>query len=445
LTLTLSLVFVAIVLGFALIGSVAVPSLLLQRDTDRLEETADRVTASLRVSGGVTIGPGALQNFVAEGFGVALLSGDVVVGTWGLPSEDAETGLETPGTEQSLTERIDVRGLGLNYAADGTTSEVTTVVLSLRTASRDMTATLVVTVLVVIAVATTAALITAAALGVGRGLRPLAAMADHAELIADGDRTVRLPVDSAGDPAIARMAQTVNTAFDAQEDAENRMRAFIADASHELRTPLTAAHGWIELYLRGGLEDETQRDAAMVRVERQLQRLRELTDELSLLARTDAGRPLRSDPVDLGALVRDVVHDANIVHPGRSIDVGVEGRAVVLGDEPRLAQVLRNLVGNALQHTAAAVEVEVVAGDVRHVVRVRDTGAGIPSEALPHLFERFWRGDAARATSTGSGLGLAIVQALVSAHGGDIRVTSAPGMGTTFEVSLPVLSQPPAS
>ena len=440
LTLTLSLVFVAIVLGFALIGSFAVPPILLQRDTDRLEATGDRVAASLRLSGGVTLGPAAMQNFVAEGFGVALLAGDDVVGSWGLSSDEvAEIVAGEPvgaaADMRNLVERIDVRGLGLRYD-DGAIEAVTSVVLTLRTSARDAAAALIITTLVVVAVVTTATLITVAAIVVGRGLRPLSAMADHAERIAEGDATVRLPVDGAGDPAIARMAQTVNTAFDAQEDAENRMRAFIADASHELRTPLTAAHGWIELYLRGGLRDEVQRDAAMVRVDRQLQRLREMTDELSLLARTDAGRPLRSEPVDLGALARDVLHDARIVHPGRDIALKVQGPAIVLGDELRLAQVLRNLVGNALQHTHGAVAVDVIAGPSRHVVRVRDEGPGIPSELLPHVFDRFWRGEAARAGSSGSGLGLAIVRALVSAHGGDIRVDSTVDAGSVFEVSL---------
>lgn len=442
LTLSLSLVVVVIVLGFAAIGAVAVPSILLNRDTDRLTAAGERVLTSLRLSGGVTIDLDVLQNFVANDIGVVLLAGDRAVATSGLPPEDvgeivAEASPEVGrASGPYLAERIDVEGLGLAYADNGSSSEVTAVVLGMRSAPRDITTTLVVTALVVVALATTSALIAVAALVVGRGLRPLADMANRAERIAGGDRTLRLPVDESGDPAIARMANTVNTAFDAQEDAENRVRAFVADASHELRTPLTAAHGWIELYLRGGLRDEKQRDAAMLRVARQLQRLGELTDELALLARTDAGRPLLSEEVDLGTLARDVVADAQIVHPARSLHLAVSGDPKVLGDGARLAQVVRNLVGNALQHTDGDVEVDIVAGDARHTIRVRDSGPGIPSEALPHIFERFWRGDAARSASGGSGLGLAIVQALVSAHDGTIMVTSIPGEGTTFEVSL---------
>ena len=442
LTLSLSLVVVVIVLGFAAIGAVAVPSILLNRDSDRLTAAGDRVLTSLRLSGGVTIDLDVLQNFVANDIGIVLLAEDRAVVATGLPPEDvaeivAEAGPEVRrASGPYLTERIDVTGLGLAYADNGTSSEVTAIVLGMRSAPRDITTTLVVTALVVVALATTSALLAVAAIVVGRGMRPLADMANRAERIAGGDRTLRLPVDESGDPAIARMANTVNTAFDAQEDAENRVRAFVADASHELRTPLTAAHGWIELYLRGGLRDEKQRDAAMLRVARQLQRLGELTDELALLARTDAGRPLLSEEVDLGTLARDVVADARIVHAVRSIEVIVTGEPKVLGDGARLAQVVRNLVGNALQHTDGDVEVDVIAGDARHTLRVRDSGPGIPSEALPHIFERFWRGDSARSASGGSGLGLPIVQALVAAHDGAITVMSIPGEGTTFEVSL---------
>lgn len=448
LTLTLSILVVAIVLGFATIGAFAVPSILLQRDSDRLQAASERVLTSLRLSGGVTLGPDSLQNYVANDLGVVLLTGDEIVGSAGLPEEDvssvvhgsaaastADAGTQ-PVADHYLAARIDVTGLDLVFADDGATSPISTIVLSLATSARDATTSLIVTALVVVALATTTALIATAAVVVGRGLRPLADMADRAERIADGDRTLRLEIDDAGDPAIARVAHTVNTAFDAQEDAENRMRAFIADASHELRTPLTAAHGWIELYLRGGLHDAQQRDAAMIRVERQLQRLRELADELSLLTRTDAGRPLEVAEVDLGALARDVVYDARIVHPDRDVAVEVEGRPIVLGDAPRLAQVLRNLVGNALQHASGTVEVRVLAGDLRHVLRVHDSGPGIGSEALPHIFERFWRGDSARAAPGGSGLGLAIVQAIVSAHDGTISVRSSPEAGTTFEVSM---------
>ena len=137
--------------------------------------------------------------------------------------------------------------------------------------------------------------------------------------------------------------------------------------------------------------------------------------------------------------------DARVLHPERRLTVQTDGPAVVLGDEPRLTQVARNLVGNALQHTPpdADVTVSIRSSDGRVILRVHDTGPGIPSEQLPRVFERFWRGDSSR-HSAGSGLGLAIAHALVSAHGGILRVTSTPGQGTTFEASLPALDVQPA-
>ena len=137
-------------------------------------------------------------------------------------------------------------GFSLSFSDNESEVPVTSAVLVVRTTDREANGVLLISALSVTAVVTTIILIIAAAIVVGRGLRPLTAMAEHAERIAEGDRTLRLPVESSGDPAIARMASTVNLAFDVQEDAENRMRSFVADASHELRTPLQAITGFTE-------------------------------------------------------------------------------------------------------------------------------------------------------------------------------------------------------
>ena len=451
LTLTLAAVMVAVVLGGATILSLPIFPLLGQQDLSQLENTAQRLTAGLDATGGAVTSDENIQRIAADAIGVILSNDTGILAAAGIPDEDVATVLaraEDSPTDidgRYLAETIDTSGLSLTFSADGTEVPVTSAVLVVRTADREANGVLLITALSVTAVATTIILIIAAALVVGRGLRPLTAMAEHAERIAEGDRTLRLPVESSGDPAIARMASTVNLAFDVQEDAENRMRSFVADASHELRTPLTTASGWVELYLRGGLTDPEALAEAMARVERQLGRMRLLTDELSLLARTDAGRPLENAPVDLAAVAAEVVSDARVLHPERRLTVQTDGPAVVLGDEPRLTQVARNLVGNALQHTPpdADVTVSIRSSDGRVILRVHDTGPGIPSEQLPRVFERFWRGDSSR-HSAGSGLGLAIAHALVSAHGGILRVTSTPGQGTTFEASLPALDVQPA-
>lgn len=292
-----------------------------------------------------------------------------------------------------------------------------------------------------------AAITAATVLIVRRSLRPLNEMSEQAHAFAAGDRTVRLPVPT-DDPDMERLALTVNEAFDVQQQAEARLRAFVADASHELRTPLTTATGWIELYLQGGLTDEDRRDQAMQRAMTQLGRMRVLIDELALLARLDRARPLDLDPVDLAALATEVVEDARVINPDRTFSLHAARPATLLGDAPKLQQVLQNLVGNAVQHTPPGSLVEVTvrpaptdsgeAGDRVHTLLVTDHGPGIPLEDRAHVFTRFWRGDASRTRHTGgAGLGLAIVSSIVAAHGGTSEVISQIGHGTTIRVRLP--------
>jgi len=292
-----------------------------------------------------------------------------------------------------------------------------------------------------------AAITAATVLIVRRSLRPLNGMTEQAHAFAAGDRTVRLPVPT-DDPDMQRLALTVNEAFDVQQQAEARLRAFVADASHELRTPLTTATGWIELYLQGGLTDEDRRDQAMQRAMTQLGRMRVLIDELALLARLDRARPLDLDPVDLAVLATEVVEDARVINPDRTFSLHAAGPATLLGDAPKLQQVLQNLVGNAVQHTPPGSPVEVTvrpaptdageAGSRVHTLLVTDHGPGIPVEDRAHVFTRFWRGDASRTRHTGgAGLGLAIVSSIVAAHGGTSEVISQVGYGTTIRVRLP--------
>jgi two-component system OmpR family sensor kinase len=237
---------------------------------------------------------------------------------------------------------------------------------------------------------------------------------------------------------------TVNAAFDAQQRAEERLRDFVADASHELRTPLTTASGWVELYLQGGLGDTARRDRAMGRVEAELGRMRLLVDDLALLARLDRGRPAELAVVDLAMIARDVVADCVVVDPDRPMTFTATGPALVSGDEARLVQLLRNMVGNARQHTPPGTAVQVSVRPATDPdppawrVEIRDEGPGIPAADQPHVFERFWRGDQSRSRNTGgSGLGLSLAAAVVAAHGGTIGLTSEPGAGTCIWFTVP--------
>ena len=282
--------------------------------------------------------------------------------------------------------------------------------------------------------------------------------------------------------------------------SEDRIRQFVADASHELRTPLTAIRGFAEYYRqRGGLENGTsvtrERDPSTIlnaesqagpaaglaaapaaarnplsradldrimrRVEQESSRMGMLVEDMLLLARLDQQRPLESRPVDLLTLAADAVHDARVMAPDRSIDlsVGAGAALIVLGDEVRLRQVIGNLMSNALLHTPDGTPVEVrirsgaldeaLAGGPRPadgraaapavILEVADRGPGLTPDQADRAFERFYRADQARARKGGgTGLGLAIVAALVTAHGGAVRVEPTPRGGATFRIALPL-------
>lgn len=436
-----------VVLAFAGATTLIVSHVLAERSRDNLAATAERTRGALAAVDGVTLDDDDLRGLVGGQTG---LRGVVVVGSGGtvLASSQVDPSAADALAAVDATEPVPAAGhylavgvptadLDLALERDGTATQVVHVVLTVDTTEQEAVVDAFVTLVAVGAVVSVAVVVAAAVVVVGRGLRPLRTMADRADAVAAGDRTRRLPVQERDDPAIARLARTVNAAFDAQQDAEHRVRAFVADASHELRSPLTAATGWVDLDLQGALDDPARREHAMQRVAAQLARMGTLVDELATLARTDAGTPLAAEPVDLAALAAEVVEDARVVDPDRRIRL-VAAPAPVLGDPTRLAQVLRNLVANATTHTPpdAAVTVTVTPGTTRHQVTVADTGPGIPPAHLPHLFERFWRADPARGPG-GSGLGLAIVQSLVEAHGGTVAVTSTPGAGTTFTLTLP--------
>jgi two-component system OmpR family sensor kinase len=422
---------------------------LTARAESQIQATSDRLTGALEALDGLTIPIDELDRYVGDS-GIAIVETDgQVTAAVGISESEAarligttaaSTGpVAVEGDTPLIALRSDVSGLGLSIddgAGDGIPVDHL-ILVSNTSAAREASDALIlintITAFVVIAV-----LVTLAAVLVTRGLRPLRLMADRADAVATGDRTTRMPT-SDDDPQIVRLASTVNAAFDAQQDAENTVRAFVADASHELRTPLTTASGWVDLYLQGGLTDEAHRDHAMQRVQAQLGRMRTLVEELSVLARLDAGRSMESEHVDLRSLADEIVEDARVVDGHREFTLVAPEPAHMLGDAPRLLQVLRNLVGNATQHTppGTAVIVSVEAGTTAHTISVTDHGHGIAPEAVPHLFERFWRQDSSRARdSGGSGLGLAIVQSIVTAHGGTIAVASS-STGTTMTVTLP--------
>ncbi|MEU4925155.1 HAMP domain-containing sensor histidine kinase [Streptomyces yokosukanensis] len=243
--------------------------------------------------------------------------------------------------------------------------------------------------------------------------------------------------------ALNRMLDHVHGALHARQQSETRVRQFVADASHELRTPLASIRGYAELTRRGREQVGPDTRHALGRIESEAGRMTLLVEDLLLLARLDAGRPLQFEQTDLIPLVVDTVSDsraAGMDHNWR-LDLPDEP-APVSADAARVQQVLVNLLGNARKHTppGTTVTARVQRRGPWMCVDVEDNGQGIPPDLLPHVFERFARGDSARSRSTGStGLGLAIVQAVAAAHGGAVTVDSVPGR-TVFTVHLPALA-----
>jgi two-component system OmpR family sensor kinase len=338
-------------------------------------------------------------------------------------------------------------------------------------------------------------------------LRPLTEIEGTAAAIAAGDLSRRVP-DRDPRTEMGRLGRALNAMLSQIESAfylraqseaaarrsEERMRQFVADASHELRTPLTAIRGYAEYYRqRGGLDSDTQpvpepgesaangseppngtaqpgspagtpsaqpgppgllsrpdMDRIMERVEQESSRMGGLVEDMLMLARLDEQRPVELRPVDLLSLTADAVQDARIVAPGRSIEltVGAGAAFLVLGDEPRLRQVISNLMNNALKHTPdrSPIAVRILAGRQggnvsvpAAILEVADQGPGLSRDQAERVFERFYRADQARGRRTGgSGLGLAIVSALVTAHGGTVGVNTSPGQGATFWITFPL-------
>jgi two-component system, OmpR family, sensor kinase len=311
-----------------------------------------------------------------------------------------------------------------------------------------------------------AALVLTGVLGTGfvrLSLRPLRRVAATASRVAErplasGEVTLPERVPDA-DPrtevgqvgsAFNRMLGHVEAALGRRAASEARLRRFAADASHELRTPLAAIRGYAELARRhpGPVPDDIAH--ALGRVESESARMSVLVDELLLLAQLDAGRPLAKEPVDLTRLAIDATSDARAASQDHRWVLELPDEPVhVEGDEHRLHQVLANLMSNASKHTpkGTTVTVSLTTSEDPPAVRVSvtDSGPGIPEELQPALFERFVRGDSARSNAgTSTGLGLAIVQAVTTAHGGSVSVTSRPGH-TSFVITLPRLTSVPAN
>ena len=266
-----------------------------------------------------------------------------------------------------------------------------------------------------------------------------------AERVPPRDADPRTEVGRVG-AALNRMLEHVASALAARQASETRVRTFVADASHELRTPLASIRGYAELTRRHRPDLPPDVARALERVESESVRMTGLVEDLLLLARLDAGRPLASAPVDLDRIVVDLVGDAHAAAPDHRWSLRLpEGPVVVRGDAAELHHVVANVLGNARVHTPPGthVEVELTEQAGAAALAVHDDGPGIPADLQPEVFQRFVRGDGSRSRAQGStGLGLSIVASVVAAHGGTVDVRSRRG-STLVVVRLPVVDSSP--
>lgn len=277
----------------------------------------------------------------------------------------------------------------------------------------------------------------------GHVLRPLGEIGATAVQIAGGDRSKRISLRET-DSELGQLAAVLNHTFDRLDQAFEQQVQFTADASHELRTPVAVILNQSQVALSRERSGPEYRHALQI-CQRAAERIRALVNSLLELARMDSGEAkLTMEDCDLGRVAAEVLEWLAPLaeEKGAVLHLSVEP-VRVKGDAAKLGRVLGNLLENAVQHNAKGVEISlsIQPGEQQALVRVADNGAGIAAEALPRLFDRFYRVDKSRAGGAGgAGLGLAISKSIVEAHGGTIRVESEAGKGTAFLVSLPLAS-----
>ena len=275
-----------------------------------------------------------------------------------------------------------------------------------------------------------------------RALLPVDQLSMTAEQMSLQNLNLRLPVARTGD-ALERLSISLNNMSGRLLDSVQNSRRFLADASHELRTPLTVIKGELQ-----ELAHEPDIDQADVRervgsVLEEVARLEHLVSGLLVLSRLDAGeRQGEWGEVDLAALCMSTAEQMRLIAEDRgiAIDLSTLSPAIVYGDRPRLKQIVVNLLDNAIRFTSrgGSVSIRTAGGPAGSVLEVSDTGSGIPADAIPYVFDRFYRVDAARSREDGgAGLGLSIVKSIGALHGAEVDVLSAINFGSTFRLRFP--------
>ncbi|WP_345501064.1 sensor histidine kinase [Pedococcus ginsenosidimutans] len=469
-TWSLSTKLMATVVGLFLTVTLATSSLtvLLLHDYLQGQLDQDLRSSAVRLGGGPDDGdgdgrgrpPGAPPGGAGRFLTLTLVGGTVTNNrvvrgdSYGTLTTAQVTQIDAAGIGQSPTS-LDIKGLGEYRLVSTRSPSGATTITGLPLAGVTETVNKMVT-LVVGGTIIGFVLVGSGGLWlVRRNLAPLQRVAHTATRVSrlkldSGDVALaeRIPPDDA-DPrtevgqvglALNSMLDNVEGALQSRHESEQRVRQFVADASHELRTPLASIRGYAELSRREREPVPASVSHALSRVESEALRMQGLVEDLLLLARLDAGRPLEREPVDLSLLAMDAVSDAHAAAPEHRWELDLPDEPVeVAGDQARLHQVVANLLANARTHTPAGTKVVTSVRPEGDWVRlsVADNGPGVPKPLQRNVFQRFTRGDDSRNRAAGStGLGLSIVDAVAKSHGGRVELASRPG-DTTFTVLLP--------
>jgi heavy metal sensor kinase len=354
------------------------------------------------------------------------------------PAADSWRKIELPGSEALMIAAVNHRSLrGVRYIVE----------VGASTTPIDATIT---RLLVVLGAGFPIAMLLAVSGGfllVRRALAPVDRIAQKAEAITQHSLSERLPVAQSGDE-IERLSVSLNHMINRLEEAVQGSKRFVADASHELRTPLTVMRGEIESLMAGRDVAPRIRETLGSLLE-EVDRLAAVVEGLLALSRLDAGEA-RSEWVrfDLGELVATTADQMSLLAEDKDITVTCEATAHVCidGDRSRMKQLVVNLLDNAIKYTPSggSVRLRVVREDGQALFEVADSGIGIPQDALPYVFERFFRVERSRTREQGgAGLGLSIVKSICAAHGASVDVHSSPDRGSRFRVRLPLAASEP--
>ncbi|MDP4126909.1 MAG: ATP-binding protein, partial [Bacillota bacterium] len=279
-------------------------------------------------------------------------------------------------------------------------------------------------------------------------LVPLSNMVDTVEQIDVENLAERLPVDQ-GQVEIDRLANSFNRmlhrlelSFEAEKESKEQMRRFVADASHELRTPLTVIHGFIEVLLRGAMNQPEMLNRSLTSMYTESERMKKLVEDLLLLAKLDRTPKIELTEGALDEIIKNMAPQLRLLAGNRKVSLRLVSNLRCWFDTDKIKQVILNLFHNAVQHTDPEKgEIQISLATVGRGIElaVGDNGLGIPKEHLSMLFDRFYRSDSSRTRKYGgAGLGLAITKSIVELHGGTIRVESVADEGTTFYIWLPI-------